>query len=72
MTKLATNQGWYILDDLAPENLPSDPPGATDNSVSVILVIAVTSRQRRCLLLFVNLLYLVLDIQYCYLFITII
>ena len=40
MAKLATNQGWYLLDDLASENLPSGAPGVTDDSVSVILAIA--------------------------------
>ena len=37
LTKIATNTGWYELDDLIPRNVP---PGVSDNSVTVILLIA--------------------------------
>ncbi len=40
LTKIATNTGWYELDDLIPRNLPTNPPGVSDNSVTVILLIA--------------------------------
>ena len=40
LTKLSTNHGWFDLDDLKAKNLPTSPPGVTDNSVTIILVIA--------------------------------
>ena len=41
LTKIATGSGWYELDDLISRNLSTQPPGVSDNSVAVILLIAV-------------------------------
>ena len=40
LTKIATNTGWYELDDLRSKNSPTIPPGFNDDSVTVILLIA--------------------------------
>lgn len=40
LTKVVTNSGWYELDDLKSRSLPTSPPGLSDNSVTVILLVA--------------------------------
>ena len=40
LTKIATGSGWFVLDDLISRNLSTQPPGVSDNSVAVILLIA--------------------------------
>ena len=34
ITKICTNQGWFELDDLRGNSLPTNPPGASDVSVA--------------------------------------
>ncbi len=40
LTKIATGSGWYELDDLIARNFCTQLPGVSDNSVTVILLIA--------------------------------
>ncbi len=39
LTKACTARGWYELDDLKPENTPTNPPGDNDDSVVLILLV---------------------------------
>ena len=40
ITKVLTSKGWFDMDDLRSDSLPSGPPGVNDASVSFILLIA--------------------------------
>lgn len=39
ITKIATSKGWFDMDDLRSDSLPSGPPGVNDASVCCILLI---------------------------------
>ena len=40
ITKVLTNGGWHELDDLVGKSLVTSPPGVSDDSVTIILLIA--------------------------------